>query len=150
MGTTRFFKEYTQEKCEKALNEGCSVSVLGETRPATDKIVTPHRVQEVKEGDKIIGYNINKLYLPQNDDWDYYFDIVQKSPNQRIAGFPFCVRFPERYSGKKYQIILVSGEILEARVDDSREYMSEGLEWKTKEGNKSQAVVAAWKELWQR
>jgi hypothetical protein len=149
MGATKFLKEYTQEKCEKALNEGFSVGVLGETRPATDRITIPHRVQEVKEGDKIIGYNIDKLYLSQSDDWDKYFCLIQEKPGQRIPGFPFSVIWPRMYLGKKYQIILVSGEALEAKVDDSRECMSEGLEWKTKEGNKSKQVVAAWKELWQ-
>lgn len=153
----RFLQKYTQEGCEQALNEGFSVGVIGNIRPATDKINTPHRVQEIKgklkegkEGNNIIGYNIDKLYLPQSDDWDKYFNLVQEKPGQRISGFPFSLTWPRMYSGKKYQIIMVWGEILEARVDDSREFMSERLEWKTKKGNKEKQSVAAWKELWQR
>ena len=147
MGATRFLKKYTQKACEQALNEGFSVGVVGLMRPATNKISAPHRVQEVKVGDKIIGYNINKLYLPQSDDWDKYLKLIQDKPGERITGFPFSVRWPKMYGGKKYQIILVSGFLLDAKVDDSREFMSEGLEWGTKEGNKSQSVVVAWKQL---
>lgn len=83
----------------------------------------------------------------QSENWDHFHDLVQKNPGQRLEGFPFGEKFPTVYIGKKYQIILVSGEIMEAKVDDSREFMSEGLEWSTKEGNKRQAVVAAWKLL---
>ncbi|WKZ25136.1 MAG: hypothetical protein QY321_01770 [Patescibacteria group bacterium] len=150
MGTTRFLKNYTQQGCEQALNEGISVGVVGSVCPVTDKIDTPHRVQEVKEGDRIIGYIIHKLDLSQSDDWGKYFNLIKEKPGQRIPGFPFSVRWPKMYGGKKYQIITVGGEIFEARVDDSREYMSEGLEWNTEEGNKEKQLVAAWKELWQR
>jgi hypothetical protein len=150
MGGIRFFEVYTQEKCEEALNEGWGVGVPGETRPETDKITIPHRVKEVKEGDKIIGYNIDKIYLPQSDNWDDYFEFIQKHLNQYIAGFPFSVRWPKMYAGKKYQIITFRGQILEATVDDSREFASEGLEWKTREGNKEKQVIVAWKQLWQR
>lgn len=150
MGATRFFKNYTQESCEQALKEGFGVGVPGEVRPDTDKITIPHRVQQVKDGDKIIGYNIDKIYLSQSDNWNHYFDFIQKNPNQDIAGFPFSVRWPKIYTGKKYQIITFWGQILEATVDDSREFMSEGLEWKTKEGNKEKQMVVAWKEVWQR
>jgi len=148
MGATRFLKNYTQEACEKALNEGFSVGFVGETPPSTNKIKTPHEVREVKEGNKIIGYNINKLHLSQSDKWDEFLEFTQEKPNHRISGFPFSVIWPRMYGNKMYQIILVSGIILEAIVDDSREFMSEGLEWKTKEGNKEKALVAAWKELW--
>lgn len=150
MGATKFLKNYTQEKCEKALNDGFAVEVLGDIRPLTDKISTPHEVREVKEGNKIIGYNINKIYLSQSDDWDKYFNIIKEKPDQIIPGFPFYLKWPKMYGNKKYQIILVSGRILEARVDDAREFMSEGLEWKTREGNKEKQLVAAWKELWER
>ncbi|MCA9351676.1 hypothetical protein KC929_02765 [Patescibacteria group bacterium] len=72
------------------------------------------------------------------------FDFIDKNPKKRVDGFPFQVGFPKLYGGKKYNIITVSGELLNAIVDDSREFMSEGLEWKTKQGNKTQAAVAAW------
>ncbi|MDP3836967.1 MAG: hypothetical protein Q8Q67_02610 [bacterium] len=150
MGATRHLKNYTQEACTRALGEGFSVGVPGAIRPDTDQITMPHRVQEVKENDQIIGYNIDALYLPQSDEWDRYVEMIKQSPGQRLAGFPFSVIWPRMYSGKKYQIITVAGEMLLATVDDSREFMSEGLEWKTKTGNKSKNVVAAWKEYWQR
>jgi len=150
MGATRFLKNYTQEACEQALRDGFSVGVPGEIRPDTDQINIPHRIQKVKSGGKIIGYNIDKIYLPQSDNWDDYSDFFHKNPNQQVAGFPFSVRWPKMYAGKKYQIITFWGTILEAVVDDSREFMSEGWEWKTKEGNKEGQVVVAWKEIWQR
>lgn len=83
----------------------------------------------------------------KSSNWDHFNDLVQKNPLQRLPGFPFAEKFPTEYIGKKYQIILVSGVIMEAKVDDSRQFMSEGLEWKTADGNKSQSVVAAWKLL---
>jgi len=147
---TRFLKKYTQAECEKSLNEGFSVGVAGKERPATDQIQTPHEVCEVNEDGEIIGYNINKLYLSQSDNWDKYLNIVSQNPNQRLVGFPFSVTFPKMYSGKKYSIILVSGVVMEAKVDDAQEFMGEGLEWKTMGGNKSSSAVAAWRELWQR
>lgn len=150
MGDTRVIKPYSQKSCEIALNEGFSVGVVGTKRPKTDEIKTPHEVCEVKVRDKVIGYNINKLRLQQSDDWDKYFDYVNMYPGYRVVGFPFSAKFPKLYSGVKYWIILVNGEVMEAMVDDSREFMSEGLEWKTKEGNKSSSLVAAWKEVWPR
>ncbi|MDD3711762.1 MAG: hypothetical protein PHP37_04135 [Patescibacteria group bacterium] len=150
MGATRFLKNYTQEACEQALREGFGIGVPGETRPDTSQINIPHRVQEVKIEGKIIGYNIDKIYLPQSDNWDDYSDFFHKNPNKQVAGFPFSVRWPNMYAGKKYQIMTFWGTILEAVVDDSREFMSEGLEWKTKEGNKERQFVVAWKEIWQR
>lgn len=146
----RFFEIYTQEACEKALKEGFDVGVPGEARPDTDKITIPHRVQQVKDGGKIIGYNVCKIYLPQSDNWDDYFDFIQKHPNQDIAGFPFSVMWPKMYADKKYQIITFRGQIFEATVDDSREFASEGLGWKTKDGRKEKQMVVAWKEIWQR
>lgn len=149
MGATIFFEKYSQGGCEKALIEGYSVGVKGQIRPATDEIKTPHAVCEVKVDEKVIGYNINKLHLQQSSDWDKHFKYVNEYPGYRIVGFPFSAGFPRMYAGVKYSIILVNGEILEAMVDDSREFMSEGLEWKTREGNKSSSAVAAWKEVWQ-
>lgn len=147
MGATRFFKNYTQEACEQALRDGYDVGVIGDVRPATDRITIPHLVQEVGENGKIIGYNITKIYLSQSDNWDKYFSIIKEKPGERIVDPPFSVEWPKRYLGKKYQIILVSGKVLEASVDDSRKFMNEGLEWKTEEGNKNKQVVTAWKQL---
>jgi len=62
MGATRFFKEYTQEKCQKALEEGYSVGVPGKEKPPTDKITIPITVKEVIVKGETIGYNINKVY----------------------------------------------------------------------------------------
>ncbi|MFZ2072463.1 MAG: hypothetical protein WA101_01870 [Minisyncoccia bacterium] len=66
MGATRFFKEgtYTQEKCQKSLEEGYSVGFPGSIKPETDQITIPITVKEVREhgNGKIIGFNINKIY----------------------------------------------------------------------------------------
>ncbi len=89
----------------------------------------------------------SKMPVTQSSGWDYFYDLVKQNPGKRLSGFPFNEKFPKMYSGKKYQIILVSGIIIDAKVDDSREFMSEGLEWKTLDGNKSQSLVAAWNLL---
>lgn len=91
------------------------------------------------------------VYLKeQSDSWDEISEFTKKNPKVRIPGFPFSLIWPTMYSGQTYEIITVAGEIYTAKVDDSREFMSEGLEWKTigknKDVNKTQAVVAAWKE----
>ena len=64
MGATKFFKEgkYTQEKCQKALEEGYSVGFPGSVKPETDQITIPITVKKVVEHGKIIGFNINKIY----------------------------------------------------------------------------------------
>lgn len=67
--------------------------------------------------------------------------------NERIDGFPFNEPWPRLYSGRKYELILVDGEKTIGTVDDSRECMSEGLEWKTSDGNKEQAMVVAWRRI---
>lgn len=78
--------------------------------------------------------------------WDYFYSVAQKMPGQRLSGFPFNVPFPKMYIGQKYEIILVSGEIVEATVDDAREFSSEGLQWKrVGGGNFADGVTAAWK-----
>ncbi|MDB4984433.1 MAG: hypothetical protein JWM20_612 [Patescibacteria group bacterium] len=81
----------------------------------------------------------------RSPDWDSRDQLIIDKPNQRIEGFPFSVPFPKMYGGQTYEIILSSGRKLSATVDDAREFYSEGLEWKTSEGNKEQAFVAAWK-----
>jgi predicted house-cleaning noncanonical NTP pyrophosphatase (MazG superfamily) len=59
------------------------------------------------------------------------------------------------YGGQEYELILSNGEKCKARVDDSREFMSEGLEWKlltstdnySANTNVEQYVVVAWKRI---
>ena len=85
----------------------------------------------------------------QSANWDIVSTFIEQNPKKRIEGFPFSVPFPEMYGGQEYEIITVSGEIYTARVDASREFMSEGLEWKTignkRDGNKEKSDVAAWR-----
>jgi hypothetical protein len=106
--------------------------------------------------DEFIDLSVDKLYEKLFDDriskspnWDEIVLFVEQNPKKQIHGFPFSVPFPKMYGGQEYEIITVSGEKFTARVDDSREFMSEGLEWKTlgknREGNKEQSDVAAWK-----
>lgn len=89
--------------------------------------------------------------ITQSPNWDEVKEFITQSAGKRINGFPFNIPFPTQYTGKIYEIITVSGELYMAKVDDSNEFMSEGLEWKTigadRDGNKPKAVVAAWKLL---
>ncbi len=68
-------------------------------------------------------------------------------PRQRLPGFPFNEGFPTMYGGQRYEIILVNGDKHTAMVDASREFASEGLEWKSGGKNYEESVVAAWKKL---
>lgn len=93
----------------------------------------------------INGYTLKDLPCIESINWKRVLNYVQKNPNKIIQGFPFSMPFPKTYTGVSYKIILVNGKTIIATVDDSREFASEGLEWKTKEGNKEQSSVAAWK-----
>ncbi len=85
--------------------------------------------------------------LSKSPNYDDVLEFIKNNPDKRIPGFPFSIAFPKMPQGDSYEIILVSGEKLIATVDGSREFASEGLEWKTKNGNKEQSVVAAWKYI---
>lgn len=146
MEKTAFLENYNQEECRRLLSYGVPVGVVGKIPPKTDKIDLPHKVRKVENEGKVIGFIIEKFNPPKSDNWDKYFDIVQKNPNKRVPGFPFSARWPSDYAGKKYKIIVVSGKILEATVDNSREDKGE-LYWNTGEGKKMNFSVAAWQEI---
>lgn len=82
-------------------------------------------------------------------DWLLENETIPESESELCSAFPFRVPFPKMYGNQKYEIITVSGEKFTARVDDAREFSSEGLEWKTlgekRDGNKTKAVVVAWR-----
>jgi hypothetical protein len=76
-------------------------------------------------------------------------EYMNYNETNRIPGFPFNEGFPKgAYAGKIYKLIDVNGFYHKAMVDDSREFMSEGLEWKiTGNGNMFGSSIAAWKEI---
>jgi len=84
----------------------------------------------------------------QSDTWDFVINDYEKNPNNKISciSHETIVLFPVMYSGQKYDIITKAGSKYIATVDDSREFSSEGLEWKTESGrNIEQYHIAAWK-----
>jgi len=93
----------------------------------------------------------------QSLNWEKYANKSEEiyKFKQIIPGFPFNEKFPKMYGGREYELILSTGEKCKARVDDSRESHSEGLEWKllTPTNNHSamtnveRYVVVAWKEI---
>jgi hypothetical protein len=93
----------------------------------------------------------------QSPNWEKYADKAEEfyKSKQKIPGFPFTEKFPRIYSGQEYQLILLTGEKCKALVDDSREFMSEGLEWKlltytdnyNAGANVERYNIAAWKEI---
>jgi hypothetical protein len=93
----------------------------------------------------------------QSKNWEKYAEKAEDIYKNKtiIPGFPFNEKFPRRYGGQKYELILCNGEKCEARVDDSKEFSSEGLEWKllTNTDNHSvntnveRYVVLAWREI---
>lgn len=91
----------------------------------------------------------------QSQHWSECYDFARKNKDKdidekllkgsKIEGIPAYAGFPRMYGGREYEIILRCGEILQARVDDSRELMSEGLEWGVKgDVNKESYFVVAW------
>jgi len=75
--------------------------------------------------------------------------FTEQNPGKKIEGFLGSVPFPTMYGGQEYKIITTNGEKYTARVDASREFMSEGLEWKTlgenRDGNIEKYYIVAWK-----
>jgi len=68
------------------------------------------------------------------------------------AGFPFNEGFPSNHGGGTtcpviYDLILRSGERVQAFVDTSTQYRAEGLSWRKTDGTPAASVsaVAAWK-----
>lgn len=93
-----------------------------------------------------------KVDLSKSSNWDEVEKLFQKGkPTEKELRtlFPERVFFPQMYGGQEYEILTFSGEKYKARVDDSREYMSEGLEWKklSEPGNLEMYYVVAWKLL---
>jgi len=93
----------------------------------------------------------------QSPNWEKFGNIVYlKGDTSLRQGFPYNQKFPKTYDpiNTRFELLLVSGEKCEAVVDDSREFMSEGLEWKLKtptelhniNNNVERHVVVAWKE----
>ncbi len=86
----------------------------------------------------------------QSQNWDKYNSNPE---HHELKNFPYKEGFPKLYAGKEYNIILLSGERSVSRIDDSREFMSEGLEWKIlssdkgQKGNVNSSLVKAWKEI---
>jgi len=86
----------------------------------------------------------------QSQNWDKY----NSNPEyHKPENFPYKEGFPKFYSGKEYNIIILNGGRPIAEVDASREFMSEGLEWKIlssdkgEKGNINSFLVKAWKEI---
>lgn len=101
--------------------------------------------------EKFISQYPNVMMHSKFRDWMLENEIITESESELCTAFPFRVPFPKMYGSQKYEIITVAGEKFTARVDDSCEFKSEGLEWKTlgenRDGNKTKAVVVAWKHV---
>ncbi len=82
--------------------------------------------------------------VPQSPSWEERKDVFSFFQ----PGYPYQEGFPRLYGGKTYTIITRAGEHLLARVDASRQYMAEGLQWETVNGrrNVDPYIVIAWKE----
>lgn len=68
----------------------------------------------------------------QSKDWDKYKDVHSFIHDC----FPFKAGIPSMYGGKTYTIITRDGKHhTGSRIDDSRQYQAEGIEWRTKEAS---------------
>jgi hypothetical protein len=93
----------------------------------------------------------------QSKNWNKWRENYKTyfNSDKKIPGFPFNEKFPKMYGGKRYQLILSVGEMCMGEVDDSKEFYSEGLEWKLLEDtikcNRGQIIdrenIVAWKEI---
>jgi hypothetical protein len=87
--------------------------------------------------------------VTKSSSWDAVLQFTEQNPGKKIEGFLGSVPFPTMYGGQEYEIIAIDGEKYTARVDDAREFMSEGLEWKTlgenRNGNIEKYYIVAWK-----
>lgn len=82
--------------------------------------------------------------LQQSTNWE-----IRKSFQGFLEdGFPFDEGFPGFYRGKTFTLITRNGtRHTGATVDDSRQYMFEGVEWRTRSRSVvSRGVVIAWCE----
>jgi hypothetical protein len=90
-------------------------------------------------------------------NWNQYVDKAEEfyKNRQSIPGFPFTEKFPRMYGGQEYELILSNGEKCKARVNDEKEFSSEGLEWQllshTQDYSPGQNIerygVVAWREI---
>lgn len=85
----------------------------------------------------------------KSEHWDSVVEQVKTLPkNGRLPGFPFNEKWPRQYAGQTHELILVTGERVEATVDDSKEFSAEGLQWRCKSnGSREKSVVAAWRRI---
>ncbi len=95
---------------------------------------------------EIVYFSIMEEVKQKSSHWDNYCTM-----NSSIDGFPFNEGFPTGGPfgnvDKVYELILRTGEKIDARVDYSTQYRSEGLRWQTfGRGSLERAVVAAWQE----
>jgi predicted NAD-dependent protein-ADP-ribosyltransferase YbiA (DUF1768 family) len=121
------------------------------------KIIADHlQVTEIEVQMKKNAYEQSFTYpsdktFTQSADWEDALAFIEKNPGEGFHFLSYCGLFPKKYRGQEYEIITIAGEKLTARVDDSRESMSEGLEWQTigknRSGNKNRYIVVAWKLL---
>jgi hypothetical protein len=115
------------------------------------KQIKDHRSTEflVSEEDAlVIKKLLDEVKSKQSDTWDFVIKDYEKNPNKKISCMNHETRvlFPVMYVGQKYDIITKAGNKYIATVDASREFMSEGLEWKTTgNGNIEQYNIAAWR-----
>jgi len=86
--------------------------------------------------------------------WEDYFDLLKRANGKEIGYPPHFVKLPKEYEGKKYSVILTTGEIIEAElVFFGNLYQGQterlGFYWKISEDDLRDAhfYLAAWKRI---
>lgn len=85
----------------------------------------------------------------KSPSWDKIQQLLETSfkAGDKIPGYPFDEGFPKITPvARKYELIFLDGQRVIATVDYSREYMSEGLQWRTSVSFDRNRVVA-WREF---
>lgn len=90
------------------------------------------------------------IAIPEKSpSWDKIVQLLETSfkAGDKIPGYPFDEGFPKITPvARQYELIFLDGERMIATVDYSREWMSEGLQWRSTVSFERDRVVA-WKEF---
>ena len=86
----------------------------------------------------------------QSPNWEYYYRELKRYPNQPIDWLKTPREFPGNHQGRKYELILESGELIKAEMGYDLSWGSNILGWKKLEGEKRISlsmfpIVLAWK-----
>ncbi len=81
--------------------------------------------------------------LKQAGDFEHLYNLIAKNPGctEGVVNGKF-LPFPRRYKNKKFLVVLGTGRVIEAKINNSRS----GFKWLDEKGNNLNGRVMAWRE----